>query len=198
MIIDERRGRVVIGEGAMIDDTAIIIGPCEIGEEVAVGPYCVIGGDPEHTRSKCSVKPVEIQVGTVLREAVTVHRGIMGGPGTIIGEDCYIQRGVHVAHDCTLGRCVTLANNVCLGGTVQIQRFANLGMGATVHQFVTIGACAMVGMGAAVISAVRPGAQVAGVPARDLGPDTIGSEPSGVTADDLADLEMVWNQIRKR
>ena len=61
---------------------------------------------------------LEIGDRTVIREGVTIHRGMEdGGIGsTIIGCDCLLMAYVHVGHDCVVGDHVIMANNASLSG----------------------------------------------------------------------------------
>lgn len=172
-------GEVEIGSGCEIAHTAIIIGPCKIGNNVKISHYVVIGEDAEHRKGDTDREQcITIGDDTVIREHAVVQRGLKKHGdaskesryfGTSIGARCYIMHGAHVAHDCQVGDDVTLSPYVVLGGHTVVLDGANLGIGASTHQNTTIGACAMVGMGAVVIRDVATTDKVVGVPAKCIG-----------------------------
>ena len=90
-------------------------------------------------RSYCRIGP-----GTVLREYVTIHRGTEPESETVVGKNCFLLGGSHVAHNCRVGSEVTLINNALLGGYVEIGDRTTIGGAAAVHQFVRVGELAMV------------------------------------------------------
>jgi UDP-N-acetylglucosamine acyltransferase len=96
--------------------------------------------------------------------------------------------GAHVNHDAAVGDDVVLSNNVVLAGAAQVGDRANLGMGAVVHQFTAVGAGAMIGMQAAVRSAVPPYALATGVPARVRRANARALEAAGATPEQVAAL----------
>lgn len=170
-MIDETFGPVLLGFQVKLHPGSIIIGPAELGDRVEVFPGCIIGCEAEsYDRDKRETsrnRPLIIGTGTTLREKVVVQRGIERA--TMIGHDCYIMHGCHIAHDVQLQDYVTMAPGVILGGHTDALIAANMGIGAMTHQWVTIGQGAMVGMGSVVVKDVRPFDKVAGVPARRIG-----------------------------
>ncbi|MDH5573082.1 MAG: gamma carbonic anhydrase family protein [Gammaproteobacteria bacterium] len=98
-----------INESAYIDDTALIIGDVEIGQDSSVWPFTIIRGDVNSIRiGKCS----NIQDHSVLHVS---HKG----PYNPKGNALYIGSNVTVGHRVTLHGCTVMDN--CL-----------IGMGATV------------------------------------------------------------------
>lgn len=147
----------------MIHPTAVIYPGVELGRDVWIGPYAVIGG-PAEIRGKWRGEG-EVLIGdnTVIREHVVIQ-----GPASV-GEWCYIMDSSHIAHDCHLGAGVTLSPHAKLAGHVTVEDRATIGMGAAVHQRLTIGYGAMVGMNAAVTKDVPALRKWYGVPAQDRG-----------------------------
>jgi UDP-N-acetylglucosamine acyltransferase len=146
-----------IGPGVVIHENVII---CDGNY---FGPYVVIGEpgeyrNPPETReglleddagnplSEFQSRPL-ILIGNRNRfsERVSVQMPVVKWR-TVIGSDCMLMHGVHVAHDCRIGDHVTIAPGVILGGVVELGDRVNIGMNAAIHPRVKVGEGAMIGM----------------------------------------------------
>jgi UDP-N-acetylglucosamine acyltransferase len=181
--------RVELGDGNHIGPYSVIENGVCVGSDNWIGPNVVIGTPPEHKSffpgQQFSEKRILIGDRNVIREMVVIQ-----GPTsdvTIIGSDCYIMHGVHIAHDNFVGSNVTVAPGVVLGGHVQVGDFSNLGIGAMIHQYIKIGGLCMVGMGSVVVKDVIPGSLVMGIPARKTKLNLVGFQRFGVET--LSDLD---------
>jgi UDP-N-acetylglucosamine acyltransferase len=176
---------VELGTGNVIGPFAVLLGPCRIGDGNWIAPHVCIGG-PAEVRggphpvgwgSEPTVHGVEIGDRNVIREFVTVNGG--SEITTVIGSDCYIMSGSHVAHDCVLEDWVTITSAVRLAGHCRIWTRSNLGMGTVVHQRTEIGPGAMIGMQSMVRRDVDAFSLTFGVPARRMGINTVGLQRWG-------------------
>ena len=165
---------VSFGKGNIVGPGAIVIGPCEIGNDNWIGPHVVIGtpGQFHHAKhdvswEKGSFGHINIGSGNVFREFSTIH--VSPGTQTIVGNSCYVMTHAHIPHDALIEDEVKIANSVNLGGYVHVARGAYIGLGANVHQRLYIGPGAMVGMGSVVTTNVPPLAKFFGSPARLMG-----------------------------
>lgn len=176
-------GDIRLGSDVTVGPYVVITGNVTIGEKTKIYPFASIGANPQHRHFQNVGLPVRIGSECVIRENVTVHAGTKDA--TLIGDDCYLMAGVHIAHDCTLEDEITIANNTLLAGHVHIMRGANLGLNCLVHQYNVIGSYSMLGMGSIVTRKTRvtPGKTFVGNPARLARPNTVGLERFGV--DDL-------------
>jgi sugar O-acyltransferase (sialic acid O-acetyltransferase NeuD family) len=122
---------------------------------------------------------VAYEIGGPISPDITVGGGtVIGaptyiGPCTIIGQHVQIMPMGAIGHDVTIGDFVTICSSVSVGGQVVIEDDVFLGVGAVVvngtrERPLLIGRGATVGAGAVVTKSVRPGARVAGNPAREL------------------------------
>ncbi|MDD2764299.1 MAG: acyl-ACP--UDP-N-acetylglucosamine O-acyltransferase [Opitutaceae bacterium] len=135
-----------IGADCAVHAHAIITRHARLEDGVVVHPGAVIGGDPQDLKfDPATASRVRVGAGTVLRENVTVNRSTTEDGETVIGRNCYLMAGAHVAHDCVVGDQVVLANNVLLAGHVSVGAYAFVGGGAALHQFSRIGDYAMIG-----------------------------------------------------
>lgn len=133
-----------------------LTGWTRIGPGCELHPHVIVGHAPQDTkyqgeRSFCRIGPR-----TILRENVTIHRGTIPESETIVGEECFLLGGSHVAHNCIVGDRVTLINNVLLAGHVEIADRVTMGGGAAVHQFVRVGELVMIAGNACVTMDIPP------------------------------------------
>jgi UDP-N-acetylglucosamine acyltransferase len=152
----------------------VIYPGCEIGRNVYIGEFCVIGSASEIRGEWDDLGSVVIGDRTVIRELSAIQGKVS------IGADCYVMDKCHIAHDCVLGDGVTLAPGVMMAGHVTIGDHATVGLGAMLHQRVTIGEGAMIGMGSVVTKDVPAWRLWYGNPARDHGWNLVGMRRHGV------------------
>lgn len=133
----------------MIHPTAIIYDNVEIGKNVYIGAYCIIGSPAEHKRYwNKPQKKVIIGNNAVIHGHVTIDAGTERD--TFIGADVWLMKGVHIGHDAEIMNGATLSPKVCIGGHSKVGQNTNMGMGAIVHQRVNIPEDCMIGMGAII------------------------------------------------
>lgn len=124
-----------IAASAYVDETAVIIGDVEIGEEASVWPLCVVRGDVQAIRIGARSN---IQDGTVIH-VTHDSRFTPGGFATVVGRD------VTVGHKATLHACT-------IGDLVLIGMDAVVMDGAVVEERVIVGAGSLVPPGARLAS----------------------------------------------
>lgn len=191
-------GDVQLGSGNVVEAGAIIVGPIRIGDDNYFGPHCVVGApaqddvvsdrlrkDGLHAASEGSVR---IGDRNVIREFVTVHRGLTGE--TVIGDECYLMAYSHIAHDVVLRHQAKLANSVQMGGYCWIGRGTYLGLSSSLHQFVIVGGHSMVGMGSILTRTTPPGSLAYGNPASLVRPNAVALERLGISRTDW------WEELR--
>ncbi|MFO1183971.1 MAG: acyl-ACP--UDP-N-acetylglucosamine O-acyltransferase [Bauldia sp.] len=137
---------VVLGDNVTLGPHVFITGRTTIGAGTRISPYAVIGGEPQDIGYRGEPSTVSVGTNCVIREHVTIHRGTARGRmQTVIGPDCFLMVGVHVAHDCVVGHHVILVNQATLGGHVQVGDYAILSGLVAVQQRQRVGAHAFVG-----------------------------------------------------
>lgn len=171
----------------IIHPTAIVGPRVTLGDGIYIGPYSVVGWHAEHS----DVDPRTDAPGIViLGNGVTIHEHVtvQGGTdeATVIGEGTRLQAHSHVGHDAVLGRHVTVSCGARIGGKSKVGDYCNIGLNAVLHQFAILAEGVMVGASAFVKGSVPPWRKVAGVPARDIGINTVGMERAGKDALDQA------------
>ncbi len=115
-----------------------------LGNQNQIHIGAVVGHIPQDLKFKNQKTGLKIGDGNVIREYATIHRSTSTETATIIGNNCFLMGGCHIAHDCHLGNNVIVANMAGMAGHVQIGDRAFLSGGAMIHQFVQIGRLAIV------------------------------------------------------
>lgn len=151
-----------------IHPTAIIYDNVKIGTQCYIGPYCVIGAPPEWKGREHKGKGVVIGNNVRITGLVTIDAG--ADDSTIIEDNCYIMKGVHIGHDAIIMEGVTLSPKVIIGGHSVVMYHTNMGMGSIVHQKVLVPSHCMIGMGTIITkkSELKHNSKYVGNPARYL------------------------------
>ena len=136
---------VELKAGVRIGPHAVIFGWTTLEEDVRVWPHAALGCEPQHLSYDGARSYVRIGPRTQIREHATVHRGLQEGNETVIGADCMLMNGAHVAHDCLVGDHVTIAGGALLGGHVEVGDRVFVAGNVGIHQFSFVGRLAMIG-----------------------------------------------------
>lgn len=139
-----------------IHPTAIIEKWVEIGKNVNIDPYVVIGRDGfRHVPDKNgNLKRLRHIGGVKIGNYVEIGAGTHIDRGTFddteIGDYVKIDNNTHIAHSVKIGENTFIVTNVTIGGSCKIGKNVWIGMGAQIHQGIKIGNNAFIEMGANV------------------------------------------------
>jgi UDP-N-acetylglucosamine acyltransferase len=138
-------GGTTLGPGCVVGPHVVIEGSVTMGEGNFLGAGCVIGAPPQDFAHSADINS-DVRIGdhNRFREHVTIHRGTKEGTSTVIGNNCFLMVGAHLAHNVRLGDSVIITNNCLLAGYVDVADHVVLGGGSVFHQFIRIGSRAMV------------------------------------------------------
>ena len=187
---------VKIGDGTIIKSHVVIEGDTAIGKNNVIFPFASIGLVPQDLKFKGEKSKVIIGDNNTIREHVTIHLGTQDGAMvTIIGNNCLLMVGVHVAHDCVVGNNVILANNATLAGHVSLGDNVVIGGLSALHQFVRVGQGAMIGGMSGVESDVIPYGLVMGERASLAGLNLVGMKRHGVARDEIHALRNFFKKL---
>jgi UDP-N-acetylglucosamine acyltransferase len=184
-----------IGAGCILECRVTVKQATSLGPNNRVFEGAVLGGLPQHVHIPAQPGRVVIGAGNTIRENVTVHRALVHDHATVIGDNCLLMVGSHVAHDCHLGNSVILTNNVMLAGHVTVGDRAYLSGAAGVHQFCRIGALAMVGGQAHLSQDVPPYVTVDGLSTMVVGLNKIGLRRAGYDHTAIQELMAAYRVI---
>ncbi|MGD0092780.1 MAG: acyl-ACP--UDP-N-acetylglucosamine O-acyltransferase [Planctomycetota bacterium] len=137
---------VKAGDGCRIRARAHLCPGAVLGRNCDIHMNAVIGHLPQDFSYKGEAIATVLGDGVTVRENATIH-GSVGQTPTLVGDNCYLMVGSHVAHDCKLGRGVLLANGALLAGHVSVDDNAIVSGNVVIHQFVRVGRLAMLSGG---------------------------------------------------
>ncbi|HEY6332610.1 MAG TPA: acyl-ACP--UDP-N-acetylglucosamine O-acyltransferase [Blastocatellia bacterium] len=186
---------VDIGENTEVRAHAVIKRFTSLGAGNIVHEGAILGGEPQDLAFDGSESRLIIGNRNSIRENVTIHRATKPGSGTVIGSDCFLRAGAHVAHDCHLGYGVILANNVALAGHIKIGDRAFLSGGVVVHQFCRIGRIAMIGGNSKIVQDCLPFITTDGVPGRACGLNLVGLRRARIHNTDINILKKAYRLL---
>lgn len=188
---------VEVGEACHIGPYCRLAGPLSIGARNRFESHCSVGAPPQDLKYSGEPTRLEIGDGNVFREFVTLHRGTPGGGGvTLIGNDNLLMAYAHVAHDCQVGSRVIFANAATLAGHVDVADDSNIGAFSAVHQFCRVGPHGFLGGFTVATKDCLPFMRTVGArPARCYGPNSIGLERKGFSAERRKALKLAWRYL---
>ena len=187
---------VRLGDGVRLDSHCVVDGYTTLGAGVRVFPFAVVGSEPQDKKFAGEITTLTVGDRTVIREHATLNPGTATGCGrTVVGSDCLLMVGTHIAHDCLLGNHIILANNATLAGHVEIGDYAVLGGLCAVQQFVRIGQSAMIGGMSGVENDVIPYGLVMGNRASLSGLNLVGLDRRGFSKDQIRTIQQFYKKL---
>lgn len=188
--------QATLAAGVVLKSHVVVDGRSEIGPRTIVYPFAVIGGPPQHLSYKGEDTGLKIGADCIIREHSTANLGTPAGRGvTVIGDNCFMMTGAHVAHDCIVGPNVIFANNATLGGHVVVEEGVFLGGLSAVHQHCRVGAFAFIGGCAAVTTDVIPYGSATGNHAELASLNIVGMKRRGMSRATIHDLRGLYKML---
>lgn len=186
----------VVGEGTVLMTGAVVRANTIVGSGNTLYAYAVLGDDPQ-IRGFDPKARTRLRVGdrNVFREFFTAHRGWKDGDETVIGDDCYLMTGAHVAHDCRVGNNVTMVNGAGVSGHCIVEEGAFLSGYVAVHQWVRIGRQAMLGGHSGISQDVPPFVTTRGAVAFLVGLNAVGLRRGGTDAETRKALKRAYHEL---
>lgn len=188
--------QVTLGKNVKCVSQVSISGNTTIGADCELYPFVALGHPPQDFKHKGGDVRLIIGERNIFRELVNVHPGSDAGRrDTVIGDDCYMMVGSHLAHEGRMGNHVVVSNGVQIGGCVTIDDHAILGGLCAVHQFTRIGKHAFIGGMALVTTDVIPYGSVIGNAAHLAGLNVIGLKRRGFDRKVIRDLRSAYRLL---
>ena len=187
---------VKIGEKCKLHSHINIQGDVTIGSNTEIFPFASIGSVPQDLKYKGEDTKVIIGSSCKIREYVTINKGTNGGGSvTMIGNNCLMMIGTHIAHDCLIGNNVIFANHSTLAGHVILRDNVVVGALSAIHQFSKIGEGAMIGGMSGVTADVVPYSTVVGNRAKLSGLNILGLKRRNIEKKEISELRKVYKYI---
>ena len=187
---------VNIGEKCKLHSHINIQGDVTIGPNTEIFPFASIGSVPQDLKYDGEETKVIIGSSCKIREYVTINKGTEGGGSiTMIGDNCLMMIGTHIAHDCLIGNNVIFANHSTLAGHVILRDNVVVGALSAIHQFSKIGEGAMIGGMSGVTADVVPYSTVVGNRAKLSGLNILGLKRRNINKEEISELRKVYKYI---
>ncbi len=190
-------GTIEIGDGTQIGPSVQIEGNVKVGENNRIYHAAYIGAPPQDVAYKDFKSSVEIGDNNIIREFVQIHRATQENSKTILGTDCFLMGGVHLAHNVRVGNSVTIANYTVLAGYVEVDDCSFLSGLSGFHQFVKVGKYVMVGGCSRITKDCPPFMMVEGNPARVIGLNVVGLRRGEFSAERRKKIKSCYKTLYK-
>lgn len=184
---------VKIGKGTKIGSSVIIDGYVTIGENNQIYHHTVIGSPPQDFSYKLGDRTyLKIGNNNIIHEYVTISPGTKPESETVIGDNCMIMIGAHIAHNIKLGNNVVIVNYTALGGYTEIGDGAFVSGFVAVHQFCRIGRLAMIAPLSKLAQDMPPFMTGQDIPVTIYALNTVGLMRSGLDADSRGKIKKAY------
>ena len=103
--------QVRLGRNVELVGHVNIAGNVSIGADCKLYPFVSMGHPPQDFKHKGGDVRIIVGERNIFRENVNIHPGSDAGRAdTVIGNDCYMMVGTHLAHECQMGNHVVISN----------------------------------------------------------------------------------------
>src|SRR5215210_2382092 len=130
---------------AQIAETAVVYLGVELGEDVVVGDYAVVGKQPvlgpRSTASREELPALVVGNGARILAGAVVFAGTRLGEGVIVGDQACVRERCSVGDDVVIGRGAFVENDVTIGSRTRIQANAYVTAYSTLEEEVFIAPC---------------------------------------------------------
>lgn len=186
---------VRLGDRVVLRSHVNVDGHTTLGAGGEVWPFASVGGKTQDLKFKGGAPRLVVGERTVIRECATLNCATFDGGETRVGSACLVMAYCHVAHDCLVGDRVIMANNATLAGHVIVEDDAIIGGLTGVHQFVRIGRMSILGGFTKAVKDVPPFMMADGDPLKIFGPNKVGLERHGVSAETQQALKQAYKIV---
>jgi UDP-N-acetylglucosamine acyltransferase len=172
---------VSIGRGTVIESHACVKRYTTLGEGNRLHCGVVLGDLPQSLAFKGGPSGLRIGSGNIFREHATVHRSMVEGGTTVVGDRNYFMALSHAGHDCVIGNCAIITSCALIAGHTLVEDGVVISGAVVVHQHSRIGRLVMVSGLSAVNRDIPPFVIAGGRPAVASGLNVVGLRRAGVT-----------------
>ena len=191
---------VVLEDNVEIASHVVVKGPTRLGRGVKIFQFATVGEDTPALAYAGEDSTLDIGENTVIREGVTIHRGMAQGgiSKTQIGKNCLLMAYVHIGHDCVVGDHVMMANNASVVGHVTVGDYANFGGYSGIPQFRSVGAFTHIAAMSLVLKDVPAYMTVTGNPAYAAGLNIEGMKRRNYEKDTIRAVRTAYKTVYRQ
>ena len=128
-----------------IAETAVVYPGVELGEDVVVGDYAVLGKQPTLSRSSTAARDelprLVVGDGTAILAGAIVFAGSCIGAGVIIGDQACVRERCELGDGVVVGRATHIENDTTVGARARIQANSYITAYSTLEEDVFIAPC---------------------------------------------------------
>jgi acetyltransferase-like isoleucine patch superfamily enzyme len=132
---------------ARIAETAVVYPGVELGDDVFVGDYAVVGKQPvlgpRSTAARTELLPSVVADGVRILAGAIVFAGTRLGEGAIVGDQACVRERCDLAAEVVVGRGAFVENDVVVGARTKIQANAYVTAYSLLEEDVFIAPCAV-------------------------------------------------------
>jgi acetyltransferase-like isoleucine patch superfamily enzyme len=130
---------------AQIAATAVVYSGVELGEDVVIGDYAVVGKQPvlgpRSTAPREELPPLVVGDGARILAGAVVFAGSRLGEGVIVGDQACVRERCELAEEVVIGRGAFVENDVVVGARTKIQANAYVTAYSLLEEDVFIAPC---------------------------------------------------------
>ena len=198
-----------------IAETAVVYPGVELGEDVVVGDYAVLGKQPvlggRSTASRGELPPLTIGDGCAILAGAILFAGTRLGSGVIVGDQACVRERCDLGDEVVIGRASHVENDTTIGARTRVQANAYVTAYSTLEEDVFVAPCVVttndnfMGRTEARFAAmrgptIRRGARIGGgavlLPGIEIGEEAFVGAGAVVLADVPARAVVVGNPAR--
>lgn len=130
---------------AVIATTAVVFPATELGEDVVIEDYAVVGKHPtfaaRSTTRREELEPLVVGDGTRILAGAVVFAGTRFGRNCIVGDQACVRERCELGDDVVVGRGAHIENDVSIGARSKVQANAYVTAYSTLEEDVFIAPC---------------------------------------------------------
>ena len=128
-----------------IAETAVVYPGVELGEDVVIVDYAVVGKQPvlgrHSTASRDELPPLVVGGGSAILAGAVVFAGTTLGAGVIVGDQACVRERCELGDEVVIGRGSHVENDTTIGARTRVQANAYVTAHSTVEEDVFIAPC---------------------------------------------------------
>jgi acetyltransferase-like isoleucine patch superfamily enzyme len=125
--------------------TAVVYPGTELGEDVVIGDYAVVGKQPalgpRSTASREELAPLVVGDGARILTAAVVFAGTTLGRGVIVGDQACVRERCLLGDEVVIGRGSLVENDTTIGARTRVQANAYITAYCTLEEDVFVAPC---------------------------------------------------------